>query len=68
VMRPDGTGERMLDTGYLLEGPTWAPNGREVMYTYQASSNAKVKLRSVDIVGFHKREVNIPGEGSYPTW
>ena len=26
VMRPDGTGERMLTKGFLVEGPTWAPN------------------------------------------
>jgi TolB protein len=68
VMRPDGSGERMLDSGYLLEGPTWAPNGREIMYTCQPSSNSKVMLASVDIVGFNKRKVNIPGEGSYPAW
>jgi TolB protein len=68
VMKPDGSGERMLDSGYLLEGPTWSPNGREVMYTSQPGSRSKVGLCSVDIVGFHKRNVNIPGEGSYPTW
>lgn len=68
VMRPDGSGERMLDSGYLLEGPTWSPNGREIMYTYQPHSKSKTTLASVDIVGFNKRNVNIPGEGSYPTW
>ncbi len=68
VIRPDGSGERMLDSGYLLEGPTWSPNGRLIMYTCQASPKGKVKLCSVDITGIHKREVNIPGEGSYPTW
>lgn len=68
VMKPDGSGERMLDTGYLLEGPTWSPNGREIMYTCQPSPNSKVGISSVDIVGFNKRKVKIPGEGSYPTW
>ena len=68
VMRPDGSGERLLDSGYLLEGPTWSPNGREIMYTCQASAHGKSKICSVDIVGFNKRTVNIPGEGSYPTW
>ena len=58
----------MLDSGYLLEGPTWSPNGREIMYTYQPHSKSKTTLASVDIVGFNKRNVNIPGEGSYPTW
>lgn len=68
VMKPDGSGERMLDSGYLLEGPTWSPNGREVMYTRQDSSRSKVELWCVDIANGHKRKINIPGEGSYPTW
>lgn len=68
VMAPDGSGERMLDSGYLLEGPTWSPNGREIMYTCQASSRGKVGLCRVNIEGFNKRNVKIPGEGSYPTW
>lgn len=68
VMKTDGSGERMLDSGYLLESPTWSPNGREVLYKCQPSARSKVGLCSVDIVGFNKRKINIPGEGSYPTW
>ena len=32
VMRPDGSGERLLTQDFLVEGPTWAPNGRVLMY------------------------------------
>ena len=32
VMRPDGSGERILTEGYHNEGPTWAPNGRVLMF------------------------------------
>ena len=32
VMRTDGSGERVLTSGFLNEGPTWAPNGRVIMY------------------------------------
>ena len=35
VMKPDGSGERLLAKGYLVEGPTWAPNGRVLMYFKQ---------------------------------
>ena len=28
VMKPDGSGERLLTQDFLVEGPTWAPNGR----------------------------------------
>src|SRR5207302_1070741 len=31
IMRPDGSGERILTDGYHNEGPTWSPNGRVVM-------------------------------------
>ena len=32
VMNVDGSGERLLARGFLVEAPTWAPNGRVLMY------------------------------------
>ena len=32
IMKPDGSGERLLTSGYHNEGPTFAPNGRVVMF------------------------------------
>ena len=32
VMQPDGSGERILTEGFHNEGPTWAPNGRVLMF------------------------------------
>ena len=32
VMHPDGSGERILSEGWLVEGPTFAPNGRVLMF------------------------------------
>jgi TolB protein len=34
VMKPDGTGERILTTGFHNEGPTFAPNGQVIMYFF----------------------------------
>ena len=31
-MNPDGSGERILAQDFLVEGPTWAPNGRVLMF------------------------------------
>ena len=36
VIRPDGTGERILTEGFHNEGPTWAPNGRVIMFFREA--------------------------------
>lgn len=72
VMYPDGTGERILANGFLVEGPTWSPNGRVLMFYRQnrgtATTNAPVQLYSVDITGQNERLVLTPGDGSDPAW
>ena len=39
VMNIDGSGERLLARGFFVEGPTWAPNGRVLMYFKQDPLN-----------------------------
>ena len=39
VMHPDGSGERMLAEGWDVEGPTWAPNGRVMMFESQSRAH-----------------------------
>ncbi|SMF32674.1 TolB protein [Tistlia consotensis] len=72
VMAPDGSGERMLSSGFLVEGPTWAPNGRVLAYFRQdpADSNGKVtsKLYTIDLTGFNERKVQTPLDASDPAW
>jgi TolB protein len=69
VMKPDGSGERILTEGYHNEGPTWAPNGRVIMFfREQQSPNGGPKLFSVDITGYNERPVPTPAFGSDPAW
>ena len=72
VMRPDGTGERRIAKGYLAEGPTWAPNGRVLMFFREdrpsGEMGGKVRLYSVDITGTNEREVETPMDASDPAW
>ncbi len=67
VMRPDGTDERLLTTSYLDEGPTWAPNGRVLMFFREAPGVAP-KLWTVDISGRVVRPAPYSGSGSDPAW
>jgi len=70
VMRPDGTGERMLADAWHAEGPTWAPNGRVLMY-FKASPSSRgaiPKLYSVDLTGYNEREIHTPTDASDPAW
>ncbi len=69
VMKPDGSGERVLTEGFHNEGPTWAPNGRLVMFFRESQgANGGPKIYSVDITGFNERQVATPAFGSDPAW
>ena len=68
VMRPDGSGARLLtrDAG---EGPTWAPNGRVLMFFREArGGNGGPQLWSVDITGYNEQVVPTPSFASDPAW
>ncbi len=72
VMYPDGSGERILAEGYHVEGPTWAPNGRVLMYFRKdpadSDSGGRARLYTIDLVGRNEREVPTPGDASDPAW
>lgn len=67
VMRPDGSGERMLAQSWLAEGPSWAPNGRVIVFT-KGAPGSRSRLSSVDITGYNQREVMTPMDASDPAW
>ncbi|GAB4523839.1 MAG: Tol-Pal system beta propeller repeat protein TolB [Amphiplicatus sp.] len=73
VIRPDGTGERLLTESYLDEGPTWAPNGRVIMFYRQTPTNrdgsgGTSSLWSIDLTGQNLRRIPTPGDASDPAW
>ena len=43
-MKPDGSGERILTSGYHNEGPTFAPNGRVLMFFREPGGNSGPSL------------------------
>ncbi|MEO1702637.1 MAG: Tol-Pal system beta propeller repeat protein TolB [Pseudomonadota bacterium] len=68
VMRPDGTGERILTTGFHNEGPTWAPNGRYIMFFRQEAGAGGPRLYQIDLTGRNEQLVPVDGFGSDPAW
>lgn len=69
VMRPDGSGERILSEGFHNEGPTWAPNGRVLMFFRESrGGNAGPRIYSVDITGYNEKVVATPAFASDPAW
>ncbi|MDX2258033.1 MAG: Tol-Pal system beta propeller repeat protein TolB [Hyphomicrobiaceae bacterium] len=69
VMRPDGSGERILSEGFHNEGPTWAPNGRVLMFFRESQGEgAGARIYSVDITGYNEQVVATPSFASDPAW
>ena len=74
VMRPDGSGERILSESFSVEGPTFAPNGRVLMFYREnpardrSGGGYSSRLVSIDITGFNERAVNTPTDASDPAW
>ncbi len=68
LMRPDGSGERILTEGYHNEGPTFAPNGRVIMFFRDAGGGGGPQLYTVDITGYNEQRVPTPSYASDPAW
>jgi len=65
VMKTDGSGERILSSSFSEEGPTWAPNGRYLMFF--AGGNSP-KLKTIDLTGRNAQNVPTPNFASDPAW
>ncbi len=70
VIRPDGSGERLITSAYHVEGPTWSPNGRVLSYfKEQPSGDQRIaKLYTIDITGYNEQILKTPKDGSDPAW
>lgn len=68
VMGVDGSGAKDLTNGWQDEGPTWAPNGRVLMFFRTGRGSGKADLWSVDLTGVNERPVPTPLDGSDPAW
>lgn len=70
VIRTDGSGERLLTPGeaFLDEGPSWAPNGRVLIFFREQRPGSASELWSVDITGLGLRRVKTETAASDPAW
>ncbi len=70
VMAPDGSGERSLSQGFLVEGATFCPNGRVIMFYRQTptGNGHDSRLVTIGIDGFNERLTNTPTNASDPSW
>ena len=66
LLKPDGSGERILTQGFHNEGPTFAPNGRVIMFFRDPGIGPN--LFTIDITGRNELKVPTPSYASDPAW
>ena len=54
--------------GFHNEGPTWAPNGRVLMFFRDPGANAGPQLLTVDVTGRNEQRIPTPSFASDPAW
>lgn len=68
VMEPDGANERLITRSSLDESPSFAPNGRLIIFTREDPVADRTRLYTIDITGRNLREVATPLDASDPAW
>ena len=72
VMRPDGSGERLLTAGFPRRGADLGAErpGADVFPPgpLRAAGGGSSRLFTIDLTGSNQREVNTPGDASDPAW
>ena len=70
IMDTDGNNEKLLTSGYLVENPSWASSGRNLIYTKEEIINHKKRthIYSIDITGINERKLRTPNEASDASW
>lgn len=68
IMKPDGSGERILVSKFHAEGPSWAPNGMVIMYFSDPGAEDGPRLWTVDIFGRNDQVLPTQTYASDPSW
>ena len=77
VMKHDGmsdhASERLIASGYLVESPSWASNGRMIVFAKAAKpqankTNGLSRIYMIDFTGHNERIIPTPQDASDPNW
>ncbi len=67
IMKPDGSGERLLTSGSPHEGPTSRRTAASLMF-FREPGAPRAALFTIDVSGRNELRVPTPGFASDPAW
>ena len=67
IMKPDGSGEKLLTAGTFDESPSWAASSRELLFQ-RAGPDGRTSLYRVTLAGSEPRRVATAQDASDPDW
>ena len=68
IMKTDGSDERLLTRSALDESPSWAPNGRVIIFSRKDYRTNRTRLFTIDVTGYNERELPTQTDASDPDW
>ncbi|RYG58977.1 MAG: Tol-Pal system protein TolB [Alphaproteobacteria bacterium] len=68
VIDPQGGEERILTDSFMDDNPTWAPNGRVLVFSRQQNRSDRFRIFTIDLTGYNLRELPTPTNASDPAW
>lgn len=68
IMDANGGNERLLTSAYLVEGPSFSPNGRAIVFQREEGPGQNPSLWTIDISGANLRKLSFSASGSDPAW
>jgi TolB protein len=72
VMTPDGENEHIVAENFFIDSPSWAPNGRVLVFHTKTPSkkwhSGRKQLYTVDITGRGLHHLKTPENAAFPSW
>ena len=68
IMQPDGGNERLITRSFQDQGPSWAPNGRVLIFAREDPRADRARLFTIAVSGYNEREITTSTDASDPDW
>ena len=65
----DGTNEKILHSGFVIENPVWAPIGKTIIFSMKSTANSKSRIYAISAINGEIEELEaLRGDLNEPRW